>query len=145
MKRPRSTYFRSPSLFGLGLIVAVTLGAPDHRPRAEGNQDDRTAPVLLNENEVSRRLNDALRDQLRGLQIEADGELRVVVDAEGRPIRHWMTVATGYEALDRAVTEVVSIMRFKPASEAGKPVPCIATIPVAFRTDGADLLPKTGR
>ena len=62
-----------------------------------------------------------------------------VVDEDGMPVRHWLTVETGYEALDRAIGEVVAVMRFKPASEAGRAVSCVATIPIAFRPGGADV------
>lgn len=136
---------RSPSLLGLGIVLLAIFSGPTPRPAADSDQDSRTAPVLLNQDEVSRKLSDGIRDQLRGLDLEADGEVKVVVDTEGRPVRHWLTVPTGYEALDRAIGEVVAIMRFEPASEAGKPVSCVAVIPVAFRPDGADVMARAGR
>ncbi len=137
--------FRSPSLLGMGIVLLVAFAGSPPFPAADDSQDGRTAPELLNADEVSRMLNDGIREQLLGLELQADGEVKVVVDVDGQPVRHWLTVSTGYEALDRAIGEAVAVMRFKPASEDGKPVSCVAVIPVAFRPDGADVMPKAGR
>ena len=145
MKWCANDRFRSPSLVGLGIILLVAMTGSPPFPTADDSQDDRTAPELLNADEVSRTLNDGIREQLQGLELEADGVVKVVVDVDGQPVRHWLTVSTGYEALDRAIGEAVAIMKFKPASVDGKPVSCVAEIPVAFRPDGADVMPKAGR
>lgn len=135
---------RIPSLSALACLLLLVPAVLQAQP-VVGTDQDRTAPILLNEDEVATKLNDAVRDQVRGLELEADGEVKVVVDEDGMPVRHWLTIETGYEVLDRAIGEVVAVMRFKPASEAGRPVSCVAVIPVAFRPDGADLGPKVGR
>ena len=131
----------------LSVLACLLLLAPAvlQAQAAVETDQDRTAPILLNEDEVAAKLNDAVRDQVRGLKLEADGEVKVVVDEDGMPVRHWLTMETGYEVLDRAIGEVVAVMRFKPASEAGRPVSCVAVIPVAFRPGGADLSPKAVR
>jgi len=135
--RSRQRHAWLPSLLGLVALLA-TPAVVRTQPAPDGEQE-RTPPVLINQDEVSLKLNDAIRDHIQGLDLKADGEVKIVVDEDGMPVRHWLTVETGYEALDRAIGEVVAVMRFKPASEAGRAVSCVATIPIAFRPGGADV------
>jgi TonB family protein len=94
-----------------------------------------TPPVLLNQDAVMAELRRKVQRRLRRADLEVDAEVKVVVDAEGKPVRHWLTRSTGSEVLDRAIGDVVPLMKFRPASDSGKPVSCTAVIPIRFRTE----------
>jgi TonB family protein len=94
-----------------------------------------TPPVLLNEDEVMAVLRKRAEQLLGTSDLEVDGEVKVVVDADGKPVRHWLTRSTGSDALDGAIGDVVPLMKFQPASDSGKPVSCTAVIPIRFRTE----------
>lgn len=70
----------------------------------------------------------ALRAQLTGTVL-----LRVVVDAEGRPIEVTVERSSGHRLLDAAARrQVLAKWRFRPAQRDGRAVPAIGRVPIAF-------------
>ncbi|WP_419162766.1 TonB family protein [Candidatus Palauibacter sp.] len=79
-----------------------------------------TNPVLKNGGEVQRALQEAYPADLKAAGVGGRVELWVYVDESGVVAKHEIKTTSGNEALDRAATEVVKVMRFEPAKNRGE-------------------------
>jgi TonB family protein len=61
--------------------------------------------------------------------------LRVAVSVDGTPIDVGLAETSGHPSLDTAALMAVRQWRFNPATQAGRPVPAIAEVPIRFRID----------
>ena len=61
--------------------------------------------------------------------------LRVQVSMDGRPLSVAVARSSGFDILDSAAADAVRGWRFVPATEAGRPVPAVADVPVQFRLE----------
>lgn len=62
-------------------------------------------------------------------------DLRVLVDARGRPADVTVVSGSGQSVLDQSAMEAVRRWKFSPAMEAGKPVTRVHDIRIRFRLD----------
>ena len=61
--------------------------------------------------------------------------LRVNVSADGAPVDVAVMETSGHRSLDAAALAAIREWRFVPATQAGRPVPAEAEVPVRFRLD----------
>jgi periplasmic protein TonB len=59
-------------------------------------------------------------------------QLRVLVDAQGRPQQVLTARSSGHPRLDAAAAAAVHAARFKPYTENGRPLPFWVVVPIAF-------------
>ncbi|HSH85283.1 MAG TPA: energy transducer TonB, partial [Guyparkeria sp.] len=67
------------------------------------------------------------------LRQEGEVLLRVMVDADGRPIDWSVARSSGHARLDRAAMDAVAKWRFEPATRGGRPVKGEVIVPLDFR------------
>jgi len=64
---------------------------------------------------------------------EGTVRLRVMVDAEGRPVEWAIEASSGHDRLDQAALDVIEEWRFTPAQRNGQPVAGEVIVPMRFR------------
>ncbi|WNL45705.1 energy transducer TonB [Dyella sp. BiH032] len=70
----------------------------------------------------------AIRRKMQGTVM-----LRVLVDAEGKPVQVVIETSSGYELLDKSARDqVLANWRFQPATSQGRPESAWARVPVSF-------------
>ncbi len=67
------------------------------------------------------------------LRQEGEVRLRVVVDADGKPVDWSISRSSGHERLDRAAMDAVAQWRFEPATRGGKAVEGEVIVPMRFQ------------
>lgn len=92
-------------------------------------------PELVNRSEVRRALERRYPASLRNRGIEGVVVALFWIDEEGEVQKFEIQHSSGYDALDRAVVEVIEIMEFRPAMRAGRPVAVIVALPIRFELD----------
>ena len=80
-----------------------------------------TPPVLQNTSEIQQVLQRAYPIDLKNAGIGGRVELWLYVDLSGAVADYEIKTSSGSEVLDRAATEVVEQMRFRPARNRGEP------------------------
>ena len=90
-------------------------------------------PELLNRDEVRRVLERRYPNVLRRSHVE--GAVLVVfwIDETGTVQKYEIRKSSGSKELDRAVEDVIEIMKFRPAMERGEPVKVIVALPIRFQ------------
>jgi TonB family protein len=89
-------------------------------------------PELMNRSEVRRAL---LREYPRALQrrgVEGVVMVWYWIDDVGKVEKYEIRGSSGSLELDAAAERVIPVMRFRPATEWGKKVPVIVTLPIRF-------------
>ena len=126
-----------------GLVIAacavnpVPQGGPDSRGPPEAPPTYDKAPVLLNEGEVSRELQEAYPPELHASGIGGRVEVWVRVDTAGRASSMTIKTSSGHDALDCAAMQMGRVMQFEPAIDAGQPTVAWVTRWVDFEPDPA--------
>ncbi|WP_419933941.1 energy transducer TonB [Candidatus Palauibacter sp.] len=127
--------------------AGLTLAACAVNPAAQSGPDSRdppeapptydTAPVLMNDAEVSRELREAYPPELHASGIGGRVEVWVRVDTAGNASSRRIRTSSGYDALDCAAMQMGRVMQFEPAMDAGQPT--VGWIPwwVEFEPDPA--------
>lgn len=108
--------------------------ASDELPGFEHFVPSMVRPVLVNRDQVRRRLE---REYPRHLQAAGIGGALLIlfwIDEDGEVWKHEIKKSSGRDALDRAAERVIPIMKFRPAFKMGRPVNIIVALPVRFES-----------
>jgi TonB family protein len=122
-------------LAGVGVVRAFPLRAgssPSNNPK-----DDQTAPVKVGDQGVTPPIVTYKPDPIytkeaRAAKIKGDVALRVVIAADGS-VKEAKVQKSLDPGLDQNAVNAIMTWKFKPATKAGKPVPCKVTVEVSFR------------
>ncbi|WP_419162765.1 TonB family protein [Candidatus Palauibacter sp.] len=102
-------------------VETASAGAPESTPKSDRPTfvPFDTNPVLKNGGEVQQALVEAYPTDLKDAGVGGRVELWIHIDETGAVQNPQIKTTSGNEALDRAATEVVKIMRFEPARNRG--------------------------
>lgn len=98
-------------------------------------------PRLLNRREVEETLLDLYPGSLEVMAVGGAVTLWLYVDTAGQVVRTVVREPSEFEAFNRAAEAVARAMQFRPAEQAGEPVPVWVQQRIRFQIQGSDGAP----
>jgi protein TonB len=141
MNRTQSAGFAVVAMLGLLLArpatAAAQTAAADTTPAAVAAADaGYQPPELLNAAELPRLKARYYPTLLRDAGVTGSARLRIEIDSLGS-VRHSTVLYASHEMFAAAARQVARKLRFRPATEGGRPVASELAFPIEFQLDAS--------